>query len=78
MTLDLVLVAFAFYCVTQNDWSSSVGFHDFVFYKFSTGTVHGFPTERVAPVKLQKVNKGPVVPVNAPSININRLPGVNK
>lgn len=38
------------------------------------GTVQGYPAERIAPVKRQKIDEGPVLPVMAPAIDVNWFP----
>lgn len=67
------LVALVFYRVTEVDWSSSGGTGDFVAYNFAMGTLQGYPAVRIAPVWRQKVYYGPVVPVVAPSVDVNWL-----
>lgn len=71
-----ILVALLFHCVAKVDWSSSSGSHDFLLYDFATRTVQGNSAERIAPVKRQKVDDGPVVPEAAPTVDINWLPSV--
>lgn len=41
-----------------------------IFYDFATDTVQRFPAERIAPVKRQKLENGPVMPVMAPVIDV--------
>lgn len=51
----------------------SVGSNDFVFYCFDMSTVQGYPAERIAVVKRQKVDDGPVVPIMTPAVDVNWL-----
>lgn len=46
----------------------------FVAYDIATDTVQGYPAKQIAPLKLQKVSEGPVVPVMAPAVDMNWLP----
>lgn len=62
--------------MTEIDWSSSGISDDFVSYEVRTGTVQGYLDEKTEPVKLQKVDAGPVVPVMVRFIYLGRLRGV--
>lgn len=74
--MDPVLTALAFHRVTQTDWFSSSGPDGFISCDFFTSTVQGYPAERAPPVKRQKVDDGPVMPVMAPAIHVNWISGV--
>lgn len=58
---------------------SSSGCSDlFVAYYFVTGTVQRYLVELTAPLKLYTVDAGPLVPLMAPALNLNWLPGVSR
>lgn len=75
MGMDRVLVALSLYRVTKNDWSSSGGSKDVFAYNLFTGTVRGCRADTTAPVKLQNIDDGPIVPVMVPVVDVNWLPG---
>lgn len=70
MRMDSVLVSLAFYCVTEIDWSSSGSSDDFLSYDSAKNIMHDYPAERIAPVKRQKIDDDPVVPVLAPTVDV--------
>lgn len=61
---------------TEVDWPSSGGSDDFVAYNFATATVQGYPPEKIAPIKRQKVGDGRLLPVMTPAVDVNLLPVV--
>lgn len=71
--MDLVLLALAFHGATGIDWSSSGGSDDFIANDFATRTVHVKHEEKIAPVKLQKVNDAPVMPIMVTAIDVSWL-----
>lgn len=62
-----------FYRVCELDWNSSVGSDDFVLYDSARDTMHGYPAEKNAPVKRQKVGDGHVVLESTPALEANWL-----
>lgn len=57
--------------------SSSSGYsNDFASYDIATGTVEGYLPERIAPVRRQKIDTGPVVPFTSLVIDAIWLPVV--
>lgn len=49
--MNPVLAALAFTRMTEIDWSSSRGPDEFVTYDFCTGTLRGYPAERLTPIR---------------------------
>lgn len=75
--MDLVLAPMASHRMTEVDWSSSCVPDQSLMHNSATCTMCGYPTEGLAPVNLQKVDDGLIVPVLETSLYINRLFGVN-
>lgn len=76
--MDLILVTLAFYRVTGIDWVSSVGSDDVIAYVFNTGSIQGYPAEKIVPVKRPNVDDGPVVPIMTTAVDVNRILGVQR
>lgn len=60
----------------RGDWSLSGGSTEYLAYNFATGTAKGYQTERIAPVKRQKVDDGLVVAVVAFTVDVDWFLGV--
>lgn len=73
MRMEPVLTALLLYLLTKVYWSSSGGPDELHAYDFNLSTVHGFPAKSYTPVKRQKVDESPVVPVMSPYIDVNWL-----
>lgn len=78
MLIDPVLVALPICRVAQVDWSSSGRSDDHFAYDIATGTVQDHPAEKIPPVKRQKIDDRPFVPVMAPAVDVDDLPGVSR
>lgn len=76
--MEPVLIALAFHRVTEVHWSLSGGTDNLIACDFATGAVQGYPDERLALLKRQKVDDNPVVPVLEPAVGVNWLLGVTR
>lgn len=67
--MNPLLPALTFHWMTENDWSSWRD-SDYLFaYDVDADTVHGYPSEKRVPVKRQKFDQGPVLPVLVPVVD---------
>lgn len=46
---------------------------EFIAYDFATGALPGYPAERLAPVKQEKTDTGPIMPILAPVVVVHQL-----
>lgn len=66
-----VLVVLATYGVGEIAWCSCRASDHFFAYDFASSTEQGYRAEKIAPVKRQNIDDGPVVPVIAPAVDVN-------
>lgn len=64
--------------MNEVDWASPGGPEKFPANKFSTRTVHDYLPERHAPLKRQKLDECPAVPMFEPAVDLKQLPGVTR
>lgn len=62
--------------MTEIDRSSPGPYYDVVGSNFATGTIQGYPAEKIPTGKRQKIDHGPVVPVIAHAVDVSWLSGV--
>lgn len=74
--MDSILGALALHHIFEINWYSEVGLDEFISYKFVKGTVQSYSPKGLASMKRQMVDDGPFVPVLAPIVDVNQLPGM--
>lgn len=73
-----MLIYLGFYQTEEMDWFLSCCPDGFVEYKFSTNGRENYPAERRFPVKRQKTDAIPILPVIVTSVDVHWLPGTNR
>lgn len=63
-----------FYGTKQNYRTLSGGLHDFAAYNIFTGDACSYHGKRLAPLKREKIDDGPLLPLIAPAVRVQYLP----